>query len=97
MPFVGSKRCRSRNAWAADADQASKDGTSGSFLIDVERPGVVLLGELNDFGLGDKVGPSLAANTNFKIFKISAGQRGNPTSHGLIEIDSHRIAEAIPL
>ena len=42
------------------------------------KAGVVLLGELNDFSLGDKIGTSLAAIADFKIFKISAGHRVNP-------------------
>jgi hypothetical protein len=41
----------------------------------MERPGVVPLGKFNDFGLGNKIGASLAAVADFKIFKISAGNR----------------------
>src|SRR6516164_363662 len=48
----------------------------------MEWPRVIPLGELNDFVLRDKIGPSLAAVTNFKLFKISAGHRSNPLRAG---------------
>jgi hypothetical protein len=44
----------------------------------MKGPGVKLLGELNDFGLGNEIAHYLAATTNFKIFKISAGHPVDP-------------------
>src|SRR4029078_13374175 len=45
----------------------------------MEGPAVELPRDLNNFGLGDKIGTSLAAITNFKIFKISAAHRSSST------------------
>jgi hypothetical protein len=57
------------NVRAADADS------------DMEGPRIILLGELNDLGLRDKIGASLAAVTDFDVFKISAGHRSILHAH----------------
>jgi hypothetical protein len=77
---VGSK-CR----------QSSKSRTSSSFLIDVEGPRVVLLGELNNFGLGDKIRAGLAAVANFDVFKMPAGHRS------ILRADSGATLALVPL
>jgi hypothetical protein len=63
------------NVWAADADNPAKAERAAASSSMWKGPRVVLLGELNNFDLGDKIRAGLAAVANFDVFKIPAGHR----------------------